>query len=102
MDGCFVNKCSYIKGRGITLEGFGLARCIYLVCREVSAAREEVPGRRGFPGYMYTDLATIYERAGRVEGRNGSITQVTVCILLNCCVPVNLAVNSLGFTVGII
>ena len=37
--------------------------------REVSAAREEVPGRRGFPGYMYTDLATIYERAGRVEGR---------------------------------
>uniref|UniRef100_A0A452HG11 Uncharacterized protein n=1 Tax=Gopherus agassizii TaxID=38772 RepID=A0A452HG11_9SAUR len=38
--------------------------------REVSAAREEVPGRRGFPGYMYTDLATIYERAGRVEGRN--------------------------------
>ena len=45
--------------------------------REVSAAREEVPGRRGFPGYMYTDLATIYERAGRVEGRNGSITQVS-------------------------
>ncbi len=44
--------------------------------REVSAAREEVPGRRGFPGYMYTDLATIYERAGRVAGRNGSITQV--------------------------
>ena len=42
----------------------------------MSAAREEVPGRRGFPGYMYTDLATIYERAGRVEGRNGSITQV--------------------------
>merc|ERR1712131_505632 len=45
--------------------------------REVSAAREEVPGRRGFPGYMYTDLATIYERAGRVEGRAGSITQVS-------------------------
>ena len=39
--------------------------------REVSAAREEVPGRRGYPGYMYTDLSTIYERAGRVEGRNG-------------------------------
>ena len=36
----------------------------------------QVPGRRGFPGYMYTDLATIYERAGRVEGRKGSITQV--------------------------
>ena len=48
-----------------------------ILCREVSAAREEVPGRRGFPGYMYTDLATIYERAGRVEGRNGSITQVS-------------------------
>lgn len=43
---------------------------------QVSAAREEVPGRRGFPGYMYTDLSTIYERAGRVEGRNGSITQI--------------------------
>merc|ERR1711881_175503 len=42
--------------------------------REVSAAREEVPGRRSYPGYMYTDLSTIYERAGRVEGRNGSIT----------------------------
>uniref|UniRef100_A0A493TCA2 ATPase F1/V1/A1 complex alpha/beta subunit nucleotide-binding domain-containing protein n=1 Tax=Anas platyrhynchos platyrhynchos TaxID=8840 RepID=A0A493TCA2_ANAPP len=45
---------------------------------QVSAAREEVPGRRGFPGYMYTDLATIYERAGRVEGRNGSITQIPI------------------------
>ncbi len=46
--------------------------------REVSAAREEVPGRRGYPGYMYTDLATLYERAGRVEGRNGSITQLPI------------------------
>ncbi len=46
--------------------------------REVSAARKEVPGRRGFPGYMYTDLATIYERAGRVKGKNGSITQVPI------------------------
>lgn len=42
--------------------------------REISAAREEVPGRRGYPGYMYTDLSTIYERAGRVTGKNGSIT----------------------------
>ena len=42
--------------------------------KEVSAAREEVPGRRGYPGYMYTDLSTIYERAGRVQGVNGSIT----------------------------
>ncbi|XP_032326649.1 V-type proton ATPase subunit B, brain isoform [Camelus ferus] len=51
--------------------------------REVSAAREEVPGRRGFPGYMYTDLATLYERAGRVEGRNGSITQIPILTMPN-------------------
>ncbi|XP_058406973.1 V-type proton ATPase subunit B, kidney isoform isoform X3 [Diceros bicornis minor] len=49
----------------------------------VSAAREEVPGRRGFPGYMYTDLATIYERAGRVEGRGGSITQIPILTMPN-------------------
>ena len=46
--------------------------------REISAAREEVPGRRGYPGYMYTDLASIYERAGRIKGRTGSITQVPI------------------------
>jgi V-type H+-transporting ATPase subunit B len=46
--------------------------------REVSTAREEVPGRNGYPGYMYTDLSTIYERAGRVEGKNGSITQIPI------------------------
>jgi len=51
--------------------------------REVSAAREEVPGRRGFPGYMYTDLATIYERAGRVEGKQGSITQIPILTMPN-------------------
>ena len=51
--------------------------------REVSAAREEVPGRRGFPGYMYTDLSTIYERAGRVTGRNGSITQIPILTMPN-------------------
>lgn len=50
---------------------------------QVSAAREEVPGRRGFPGYMYTDLATIYERAGRVEGRGGSITQIPILTMPN-------------------
>lgn len=44
--------------------------------REIAAAREEVPGRRGYPGYMYTDLATIYERAGRIKGKTGSITQI--------------------------
>jgi V/A-type H+-transporting ATPase subunit B len=46
--------------------------------REISTAREEVPGRRGYPGYMYTDLATIYERAGRIKGRTGSITQIPI------------------------
>merc|ERR1712174_146090 len=51
--------------------------------REVSAAREEVPGRRGYPGYMYTDLSTIYERAGRVVGRNGSITQLPIVTMPN-------------------
>lgn len=46
--------------------------------REVSAARKEVPGRRGYPGYLYTDLASIYERAGRIRGKKGSITQIPV------------------------
>jgi len=46
--------------------------------RQIGAAREEVPGRRGYPGYMYTDLATIYERAGRIHGRKGSITQIPI------------------------
>lgn len=46
--------------------------------REISAARKEVPGRRGYPGYMYTDLATIYERAGRIKGKKGSITQIPI------------------------
>ena len=46
--------------------------------REVASAREEVPGRRGYPGYMYTDLATIYERAGKIHGRKGSITQIPI------------------------
>ena len=46
--------------------------------REVSAARQEVPGRRGYPGYLYTDLASIYERAGRIRGRKGSITQIPI------------------------
>ncbi len=46
--------------------------------REVSAARKEVPGRRGYPGYLYTDLSTIYERAGRILGKEGSITQIPI------------------------
>ena len=46
--------------------------------RETSAARREVPGRRGYPGYLYTDLSQIYERAGRIKGRKGSITQIPI------------------------
>ncbi|MBO4849115.1 MAG: V-type ATP synthase subunit B [Clostridia bacterium] len=46
--------------------------------REISAARKEVPGRRGYPGYLYTDLATMYERAGRIKGRPGSITMIPI------------------------
>jgi V/A-type H+-transporting ATPase subunit B len=46
--------------------------------REIAAARDEVPGRRGYPGYMYTDLSQIYERAGRIEGKQGSITQIPI------------------------
>lgn len=46
--------------------------------REVSASRKEIPGRRGYPGYLYTDLSTIYERAGRIKGKAGSITQIPV------------------------
>ena len=46
--------------------------------REISAARKEVPGRRGYPGYLYTDLSTLYERAGKIKGRPGSITQIPI------------------------
>ena len=46
--------------------------------REVSAARKEVPGRRGYPGYLYTDLSTIYERAGKLRGKPGTITQIPI------------------------
>ncbi|MHA2089771.1 MAG: V-type ATP synthase subunit B, partial [Candidatus Kariarchaeaceae archaeon] len=51
--------------------------------REISAAREEVPGRRGFPGYLYSDLATVYERAGRIIGATGSITQIPILSMPN-------------------
>jgi len=50
--------------------------------REVGAAREEIPGRRGYPGYMYTDLASIYERAGMIEGKKGSITQFPILTMV--------------------
>jgi len=46
--------------------------------REISAARKEIPGRRGYPGYLYTDLSTLYERAGRIKGKQGSITQIPI------------------------
>jgi len=46
--------------------------------REISAARKEIPGRRGYPGYLYTDLSSLYERAGRIKGRKGSITQIPI------------------------
>lgn len=51
--------------------------------REVSAARKEVPGRGGFPGYMYTDLSTLYERAGRIQGREGTVTQLPIMTMPN-------------------
>jgi len=51
--------------------------------REVSAARKEIPGRRGYPGYMYTDLAAIYERAGRIKNRKGSVTQIPILTMPN-------------------
>jgi V/A-type H+-transporting ATPase subunit B len=46
--------------------------------REISAARSEIPGRRGYPGYMYTDLANLYERAGKIDGKDGSVTQIPI------------------------
>jgi Archaeal/vacuolar-type H+-ATPase subunit B len=51
--------------------------------REISSSREEVPGRQGYPGYMYSDLASIYERAGRVHGKKGSITQIPILTMPN-------------------
>jgi V/A-type H+/Na+-transporting ATPase subunit B len=51
--------------------------------REIATAREEIPGRRGYPGYLYTDLATILERAGRIKGKKGSITQLSIATMPN-------------------
>ena len=65
--------------RGVLRPARPSCACTYAdALREVSAARKEVPGRRGYPGYMYTDLATIYERAGRQEGKEGSITMIPI------------------------
>jgi len=51
--------------------------------REVASAREEIPGRRGYPGYMYTDLANLYERAGRILGKDGSVTQIPILTMID-------------------
>lgn len=67
-----------IEGTHKFLIGSGLVVSNCESLREIGAAREEIPGRRGYPGYMYTDLATIYERAGRIHGRKGSITQLPI------------------------
>merc|ERR1712038_1306517 len=56
---------------------------VLVLLTDMSSARSEVPGRRGYPGYMYTDLSTIYERAGRVHGKNGSITQIPILTMPN-------------------
>ena len=50
--------------------------------REIGAAREEIPGRRGYPGYMYTDLASLYERAGMIKGKEGSVTQIPILTMV--------------------
>lgn len=78
--GCW---CSLFRGDSGSVRVIRLPGNVFSGSPQVSAAREEVPGRRGFPGYMYTDLATIYERAGRVEGRNGSITQIPILTMPN-------------------
>ena len=56
--------------------------------RETSAARKEVPGRRGYPGYLYTDLSTIYERAGKIKGRKGSITKFQYLLCQRMILPI--------------
>jgi len=67
--------------RFVTDNGLVVSNCESL--REISAAREEVPARRGYPGYLYTDLASIYERAGRITGRKGTITQMPILTMPN-------------------
>ena len=67
-------------GRFVVDKGIVISNCESL--REIGAAREEIPGRRGYPGYMYTDLATIYERAGVIKGKKGSITQLPILTMV--------------------
>jgi len=68
---------AYNKGRNILVVMTDITNYCNAL-REVSAARKEIPGRRSYPGYMYTDLASLYERAGRVDGSDGSITQLPI------------------------
>ena len=73
----FVYDLTVVPAHNFLIEnGLIVSNCEAL--REISAARKEVPGRRGYPGYMYTDLASIYERAGRIKDKNGSITQMAI------------------------
>lgn len=67
-------------GKFLVENGLIISNCESL--REIGAAREEIPGRRGYPGYMYTDLATIYERAGVIKGRKGSVTQIPILTMV--------------------
>lgn len=67
-----------VEGTHKFLVGSGLVVSNCEALREIGAAREEIPGRRGYPGYMYTDLASIYERAGRIKGKKGTITQFPI------------------------
>jgi V/A-type H+-transporting ATPase subunit B len=76
-DESFVYDLTVVPAHNFLIEnGLIVSNCEAL--REISAARKEVPGRRGYPGYMYTDLASIYERAGRIKDKNGSITQIPI------------------------
>lgn len=67
-------------GKFLVENGLIISNCESL--REIGAAREEVPGRRGYPGYMYTDLATVYERAGMIKGKKGSVTQLPILTMV--------------------
>jgi hypothetical protein len=75
-----VHSAPVVRAR--TARGYSLtatsAHIDAVALRETAAARDEVPGRRGYPGYMYSDLASLFERAGRIRGRRGSVTQVPV------------------------
>lgn len=67
-------------GKFLVENGLIISNCESL--REIGAAREEIPGRRGYPGYMYTDLANIYERAGVIKGKKGSVTQLPILTMV--------------------